>query len=82
LGFLRHSEAVLGDVSELGDTPKVHLSSVLQGYDNVTPLSDEAWHHLHVLYHAVPEVAAVLTRQPRDHRHPQVAEPVPQVHGA
>ena len=79
---MSHEETVLGDLSELGDTPKIDLGAVLERYDHVAPLSDEARHDLHVLDHVVAEVAAVLPRQARDHAHAEVGEPVAQVHGA
>ena len=80
-GLLSHGEAILGDLSELRDTPEVNLGAILQGDDDVTPLTNEPGHDLHVLDGAVGEVAAVLARQARDNRDPQVGEPVPEVEG-
>jgi len=81
-GVLSHGEAVLGNLSELGDTPEIDLGAILERYDNVTPLSNEARHDLYILDHIVAEVLVVLPRQVWDHGHTKVGEPVAHVHGA
>lgn len=59
--FLSHGEVVLGNLSKHGDTPEIDLGVVLERYDDVVPLSDEARHDLHVLDQVVAEVAVVLS---------------------
>lgn len=81
-GFLSHGEAILGDFSELGDTPEIDLGAILERYDNVTPFSDKTRHDLHVLDDGVGEVAAVLAAEARDDGDAEVGEPVAQEHGA
>ena len=62
-GFLSHSEAILGDLSELRKTPEINLGVVLEHYDDVTPLFDEARHDMHILDHVVVKVVIILPRQ-------------------
>lgn len=65
-GFLSHDEVVLDVFSELGNTLEIDLDALLECYNDVAPLSDEALHDQHVLDHVVAEVSVVLPREARD----------------
>ena len=65
-GFLSHDEVVLDVLFELGNTLEIDLDALLECYNDIAPLSDEALHDQHVLDHVVAEVSVVLPREARD----------------
>lgn len=78
-GFISHRKTIFSNLSKLGDAPKINLGTILESNYNITPFSDETWHYLNVLDHLIREIASFLTRQSRNHCHPQVGEPVSEV---
>ena len=65
-GFLSHDEVALDVLFELGNTLEIDLNALLECYNDVAPLSDEALPDQHVLDHVVAEVTMVLPREARD----------------
>lgn len=69
-------KTIFGNFSELGDGLELHLGTISQGNDHVSPLSNEPRHKLHILDDLVCEILAVIPGQSWHNGHSQICKPV------